>query len=95
MEVLSRLPRASVLAVASLVTSLSAAIAALWTLGKTLPPSDGAYGRSLAETLSDPIVVFVALVISLGGAAIGFPIALHCLWRTDLSKLRIFDPASQ
>lgn len=86
MEVLSRLARASVLAVASLVTSLSAAIAALWTLGLTLPPSDEAYGMSLAETLSDPFVVAATVMYALGGASVGFLIALGCLWRTDLSR---------
>lgn len=86
MEVRERLTRTVGLAVASLVTAFGAAVAALWTGGLTLPPSDGAYGMSLAETLSDPFVVTVLCEYALAGASVGFLVALGCLWRTDLSR---------
>lgn len=84
MEVFSRFLRVLVLAVASTVTSLGAASAALWSLGRSLPPTDGAYGMTLAETWSDPFVATAALLLSLGGGALGFVLALTWLWRTDL-----------
>ena len=78
--------RVLALALGALLCALLAGLAALYVQGKSLPPSDGAYGMTLWETLHDPAVQVVWGMLVGAGAVIGFLLALPLLWRSDLRK---------
>ena len=56
----------------------------------TLPPTDMAYGMSLAETFADPFVQTIAIEGVVVVALALFPVALLCLWRRDLVRCGLF-----
>ncbi len=78
--------RTLALATNALICGTLAGLVALYTLGRSLPPSDGAYGISVWDSLKDPFVFAVWLPLVLIGAAVGFVFSLWLLWRVDLSK---------
>ena len=78
--------RVLALAFGSLVCALLTGLAALFSHGRSLPPSDGAYGMTLWESLHDPFVFIVWGQLVIAGAVIGFLLALPLLWRSDLRK---------
>jgi len=70
----------------SLVCAGVAGLLALRAHVESLPPSDGAYGITVSETLRDPLVLSVWQMLVLAGAAGGFVCSLWLLWRVDLLK---------
>jgi hypothetical protein len=78
--------RVLTLALGSFSCALLAGLAALFFFGRSLPPSDGAYGMTLWELLHDPFVLIVWGQLVIAGAVIGFLLALLLLWRCDLRK---------
>ena len=82
---------AAVLRVLQLVLSaaacaLVAGLAALYVQGELLPPTDGAYGMTLWETLQDPFVRDVwSISVALAGG-VGVLFALPLLWRVRLVR---------
>lgn len=79
-------PRLLILAVASFACAAITALTAVFTLQATLPPTDGAYGMTFSETLSDPFVSWVMILYGIIGWILGFPISSALLWKTDLSR---------
>ncbi len=69
-----------------LACALVTGLAALLTTLLRLPPTDLAYRQGLFRTLSDPFVLTVWLVLTLGAALVAFPIAMWALWRVRLVK---------
>jgi hypothetical protein len=80
------LVRVLALALGALLCAVMAGLAALYVQGRSLPPSDGAYGMTLWETLKDPFVRIVWGGLVIAAAVIGFLLALPLLWRSDLRK---------
>jgi hypothetical protein len=59
----------------------------------TLPPTDMAYGMSLAQTFADPFVRAIATEGAILVAVGLFPVAVVCLWRRDLVRCGVFSVA--
>lgn len=74
------------LAASALFCAFLTGFVALYTQGKSLPPSDGAYGMSVWESLGDPFVFAVWLPMVLVGATFGLTFSLWALWRVNLAK---------
>lgn len=82
MRALSRL---LLLALGSLTCAAVAGLVALYAQGKTLPPSDLAYGMSVWESLGDRAVRGIWLLLVLPSAAVGFAFAIPTLWKVRLT----------
>lgn len=86
----SREVRASLRFTAIAVAATACAYASAWVAFAThhwsLPPTDGAYGQTVAETWADPAVQTVALVFFAVGAVLGTALAEWLLWSTRLSR---------
>ena len=70
-------------------TALCAVLSGLLTIAvlhATLPDDDFAKQQSLAEILSDPLVLGVALMWSFGAALVAYPFAFFLLLRTRLVR---------
>jgi len=80
------LGRVAALAASAVLCACLAGIAALYVQGLFLPPSDGAAGNTLIETLSDPLVLMVWFPIVAVGACIGFVVTVFGLWDVKLTK---------
>ena len=78
--------RTTTLAIGALLCALLAGLLALYTLTWSLPPSDSAYGMSVADSLRDPFILLAWGPLVLGGAAIGFAFSRWLLWRVTLLK---------
>ena len=80
------LTRVFSVAASSLFCAVLAGFIALYTHGKSLPPSDGAYGMSVWESLGDSRVFSVWFLLVSTGAVLGFVFSLWALWRVNLAK---------
>ena len=80
------LARVLVLALGAAICSLITGLVALYTHGRSLPPSDGAYGMSMWDSLGDPFVRLAWLMMTCVGACIGFAVSVWALWRVKLTR---------
>lgn len=74
------------LAASALATAFASGVAALYVQGRSLPPTDGAYGQSVWQTLADPFVTMLFVPFALGAGLVGFVASLFLLWRVDLTR---------
>lgn len=86
LRALAAVARLLVLAASAATCASLAGLAALFTQGQALPPSDGAYGLSVRESLADPFVRDVWLGLVAIGAALGFLVSAWALWRVKLTR---------
>lgn len=78
--------RVVILALSSLGCGLLTGLLVLYIDGKSLTPSDEAYGMSVVESLADPLVLLVWLPFTLGSASLGFVYSLVALRNVNLAK---------
>jgi hypothetical protein len=78
--------RVCILGASAFACSLLAGFVALYVHGKLLPSSDGAYGMTIWERLSDPFVFAVWILLVLAGSILGLVYGLLILWGVDLGK---------
>jgi hypothetical protein len=76
--------------VLSLMSSALCAVVYIAVEHWTLPPTDMAYGMTLAQTFADPFVRIIAARGVVYVALALFPVALFCLWRRDLIRCGLF-----
>ena len=75
-----------VLASSACVCSFLAGLVALYMQSRYLPPSDGAYGMSVADLLRDPFVRLAWVGYTSIGAVVGFAASVLMLRRADLRR---------
>jgi hypothetical protein len=85
-ELTDLLVRPVVLAVSAALCGALAGIAAIYAMGKTLPPTDDAYGQTVMQSLGDPFVFGPWVFITFSSAFVGFLVSLWVLWDVRLVK---------
>src|ERR1041385_42674 len=76
--------------VSSMVAAYMCAAVYLVALNRSLPPTDGAYGQTIAQMIADPFVWLVATQTATLAGLLIFPIVVLCLWRRDLLRCGLF-----
>ncbi len=76
--------RVVAIALSALGCALSSGVLALYMHGRSLPPTDGAYGMSVLQSLRDPFVFLVWAPLTLWPGVVGCLAAVVTLWHTNL-----------